>query len=227
MFVTIQDFVEPPYELPNIDANERFPTYSDKQEKEMLRKILGLLLYEAFIIGVENLPEEWEVGSYALDALVVYGSEIYKSAIADNVDTPGETGNWLLQPEDRWLKLKVGQKYKYAGKTYEWVGMLKTFQPYIYSLWVVEGVDSNSGLGVVQSKAENADVVTGFRRVCGGHNAFADLVGNVDELKDTLYGYLYNSADKFLDIVVDEYSTIKDYLDETFKYPGRKNAFNL
>lgn len=60
MFVTASDFNLKPYNIPNLDAVvNTFQAYANKKEKEALKSLLGLTLYEAFIDGLnEDYPEQ-------------------------------------------------------------------------------------------------------------------------------------------------------------------------
>lgn len=59
MFVTASDF-QKPYNIPNLNAVvNTFPTYVEKKEKEALKSLLGLTLYESFVDGLDtDYPEE-------------------------------------------------------------------------------------------------------------------------------------------------------------------------
>ena len=60
MFIVAQDYDTPPFALPNLDEvenSETFEDFVDEQEEEILRGLLGDVLYEAFIVGIDNDEE--------------------------------------------------------------------------------------------------------------------------------------------------------------------------
>jgi hypothetical protein len=229
MFVTVQDFIAPPYDLPNLDGHASFLNTADAEEKRALRKILGGLFYDALVAGMTVLPADWvNTAPYLVGGKVCYGSEIYQAVNNNTGSVPGTNGDWAVQPDDRWLKLREPAKYTdQDNKTRDWFGMKAAFVPYIHQWWITDGVDQVSGLGTSQSNAENATIVNPFRRICSSFNRYSDVIGDKCNKVDTLYGYLFFSGITFADIVTNEYGDIQKYLSENFKSPGRKNAFNL
>jgi hypothetical protein len=197
MFITAEDFNINPYRLPNLDANEDFASYVDQEEQSVLKKILGRTLYDAFIAACFTE--------------------------ADGVFTAKDDADI----DQRWKDLRDGVDYRYNNKTYHWDGMFKTLKPYIYAKWTIITTDSHSGAGIVIPIAENADVISPAQRIVRGWNEFALYVGNQSLLKDTLYGYLYNSADTFLDDIGEDYTSITAYLSDRFEDPGTMNTLNL
>lgn len=190
MFITAEDFNIRPFRLTNIDADENFAPFVNEQEQDRLKKILGSLLYDAFMDG------------------------LYSDV--DNL-TPRDE-NVI---EQRWRDLRDGVVYQYNDKSYHWEGMTKAFRPYIFSMWKRHNPDE------VIPDSENATNIGTGQNIEKGWNAFADLIGNQREQKNTLYGYLYNSADTFLDVVEDEFDTITAYMLEMFGDPGRMNFINF
>jgi len=132
-------------------------------------------------------------------------------------------------PEDRWVNLRDGAPYIYNLKTYNWVGMKKMLIPYIYSIWLRDTFDVNSGIGVVVAKGENSKVINPGNRIARNFNIFSHYAGNCRNLKDTLYGFLSQEglAGTFDDTFDETFQTFTDYLNFVFKDPGRMNTFNL
>jgi hypothetical protein len=234
-FVVPSDFNIVPYNIPNLSAElDTFLPFVIREEKKELRKILGNMLYDAFMEGLEELPDEWEATNdpgYNLDDLVVYQSDIWKSLQNTNLNNiPEEGAFWTLQPKDRWLELRDGADYLYKTKTFRWPGFTGdggAFVPFIHSKWIADTALNNTGNGRTDSNLENSIKISPARIIAKHYNEYSRLVGNRCELMDTLYGYLYNSTDKYLDVVVSEYTTIQEYLRCMFQDPERKNWIGL
>lgn len=79
MFVTAEDFNTHPYNLPDLDkVINSFNAFIKAQEEEQLRKVLGHVLYESFIAGLDEVGEgkpdqRWK----DLRDGVIYSSDIY------------------------------------------------------------------------------------------------------------------------------------------------------
>lgn len=60
MFVTASDFARKEYSIPNLDSViNSFNSFIERREKEALKSLLGLTLYDSFIDGLdEDYPEE-------------------------------------------------------------------------------------------------------------------------------------------------------------------------
>lgn len=155
------------------------------------------------------------------------GNKLFE-AFAQAVDTPGP----LAQ---RWTDLKDGKAYTFATFDYRWKGMKELFKPYIYSAWLTEQVNTVTGVGVVEAKPENGELVNAGHRISKAWNQYADIAGNADVLNwcfpwedliaDTLYGYLYYSEDKYTaDINPDQMPV---YLLKYWHMPGYKNTFGI
>jgi hypothetical protein len=194
MFITAEDFNVQPFRLNNLDQREDFPAFVTEQEEDRLVKILGRLLYDAFVAG-----------------------------LYDGDGNPRDEGTI----EQRWKDLRDGVKYTYNNKPYHWKGMKRMLKPFIYSQWTKLNEENNSGIGAVKPAAENSTVISGANMIVRGWNDFACKVGNQCEFYDTLYGYLYHSADKYLDAIEPEYTDIISYLYCVFEDPGTMNVFNF
>lgn len=193
LFVTVQDFEIPPFEIPDLTDNSSFPVYVDREIKLELERILGSALYDSFIPAYEGTLE---------DPAIPYPT--------------------------RWQKIVDGDTYLHLNKKYKWKGMHEAFTHFIYSKWIGDTVNSQTNNGVVEPKNENSVSVSPARRMVTGHNMYCDLVGDNRNLPtNTLLGYLWNSGDTFLDLVVDEYVDIRTYLRARVTLQARKNVFNL
>lgn len=233
MFVTAENFELDPYSLPNLVSDNSFFPYVEREEKSRLRKILGGLFYDAFIEGMEGLPSEWEGDPviYAVNDEVIYGSDTYKSLIANNTAIiPGsDPTKWELQPVNKWLTLKNGKSYVHEGIRYDWVGMELLFTPYIYYMRTLHRAKSNVGAGgIAETKLENAVVINPGAALADAWNEFEKMLGDQCSFEDTLYGYLYNSGEDFQALVEEEeYDSIQSYLRERFCGVDMQNPFGL
>lgn len=232
-FISTEDFNVQPYNLPaKALSGNNFPDFATRKEEEILRSLLGDLLYEAFVEAWDELPDLWDEDQiYVVDDEVVYGDSTWKSLTAENSgNTPEEGENWtLLDGENKWLKLYAGERYTMSGtRSFNWKGMNTMLVPYIYSQWLN---DTANGVNVTNTtaipKAENAEAVSPITTVCREFNNFSAIAGNSCDMKNTLYGYLYYSGETFLEDVEEEYSTFIAYLRDNFQNPGEMNPLNL
>lgn len=233
MFVTAEDFDVPPFDLPNLgQVNNSFTEYIDEQEEAELSKLLGVTLWEAFKDGLAALPASWVVGTaYVVDALVVYGSDIYKALQNSTGVVPtSDPAKWELQASNRWLLLKVGAAYSYSDIPYVWAGMQKLVKPLIHSLWLRDAIDNQvTGSGVSKGVAENSTAYNPNIRVCESWNKYDAMAYGTrnDRIKNCLFGYLYANSTVFDDVVTPGYSDFIQYLWAEFTCPGRQNIFDL
>lgn len=213
MFVESTDFDVEPYNIPNLaSVINSFNAYVATKEEEALRQLLGNLLYDAFIEGLDALPAVWAADqAYAIDVQVLYGVGIWKSLTADNDFIPEAGINWeLVEESNPWVLLRDGNIY---NTKYRWVGLKALLVPYIYSYWTGDAYDNNTGIGVVKAKGENSTVITPKRRIVAAYNSYSAIAGGCSQKLNTLYGYL--SANEDL------------YADWEFIAPGRMNIFNI
>lgn len=231
MFVTAENFTLHPYFIPvNENDTDSLDAFIAREEPEVLEKILGSLLADAFIEYLEDIVGWVATVDYAVDAEVVEGKDTWKSLQTPNLNRPLVEGvYWELQPQNKWLLLREGTTYLGTdGKPYKWKGMEKLFTRYIYAMKTrSETEGSENGVGMTMPKAENSEVVSSAMKVSRAYNEYSDLVGCPLQLRDTLYGYLYNSGELFLPEVEDYYTDIRVYLRDKFDAPGTMNVFNL
>lgn len=231
MFTIAEDFVAP-YQLTNLNQVEAgFEAFTNAFEEKALRSLLGDLLYDAMIAA---LPAAWnEEEIYFVDSLVTFEATKYKSLINDNIgnDPEANPDKWEAQANDRWFLLAFGSTYSYIGKTYRYKGFNNLLVPYIYSEWLKYNARSQSGVGTTVTSTENSIGVSSAIEIVKGWNDYVELAGTLqngmmDQVK-TLYGYLKNSGDTFLDVVVDEWTTFEEYLDNNFEIPEFINEFDI
>lgn len=180
MFVTPSNFEIPPYNLSNLDkANNVFPDYVAALEEESLLKLLGRQLYDAFIAGLAALPDEYdEETATVIGDQYVYGNDIWEAATVTTGVFPVAGSDWtLIEADNKWLELKNGAEYDYAGKTWKWNGLAKLLTPFIASRWIRDNVDSFTGNGVVVPSNENSTLISPALRICRAHNDYAEKCG--------------------------------------------------
>ncbi len=233
MFCIADDFDVLPYMLPNLKdqtgevVKDGFTEFVDEQEEQALRKILGDVLYEAFIAG---LPSVYALDvETVVDTLYGYGNNVWKALVATTNTPPVAGTDWELVEEDnRWLLLQNGVSYlDTQDKSRRWNGMKALLKPLVYSKWVEFGSSRVAGLGVVVADAENSSVVMSNLQIIKGQNAYVRQVGYNQYTRNTLYQYLFLSADLYEADVEDEADTIQQYMQNNFVYPGYKNEFDF
>lgn len=252
MFVTAADFNLQPYNFPNLDkVPTNFAAFIAQEEERNLRELMGNILYDEFVKQVPLLPSSWvsnNTPGYAINDLVVYGSDIYKSLVVDNLGViPDSDGTkWELQLANRWLKLMVGDNYLWDTVKQKWYGMKELVKPLIYALWLRDQINDNvSAAGVVQAETENSKVVGSGIRFGRAFNRYSELaVGMLPSrvisnlgywnrsesyLKNSLFGYLWENSTDFDDLVTDTpaYQTFQNYLSSEFQNPGKVDLFDF
>jgi hypothetical protein len=245
MFVALTDFSVNPYLIPSKTENANGITaFIEVKEREILEKTLGLLFYRAMVAGVNALPGEWVSSTnYSIGDQVVYGFNIYEAASSGSGNIPGESGQWVLQPVNKWLRLKTGDVYTNHTKENVWVGMKEALKPYIHAIYLRDYATSITATGLVKHVSENSEPANPNQRIMFGYNRFSDYVGGSgyyrfyhqadvyfwdDYYEDCLYGYLYYKSTLFdSDVNTKGYSDFRHYLSEKFCFPGYVNTINL
>jgi len=178
MFCTAADFDLVPYNIPNLNlVVNTFQEYINGHEQKALKRLLGVSLYNEFIQAREAMPPTWDAATaYMIGDRVVHGVDIWVS-IADSTGVvPDENASWTIEETgNQWLKLEFGSTFTFDNgvTTDEWLGLADMFRPYIYSQWLRDTFDNNSGIGVVQAKAENSEVISPALRVVRSHNEYS------------------------------------------------------
>jgi hypothetical protein len=208
MFTTAEDFFKTPYLIPNVDSEgSAFLSFVDEQEEKRLKKILGRELYDAFKAGLYETDEE---GEFVLDEdenLIPLEEEVI---------------------EQQWKDLRDGNSYTYNDKVFYWDGMVELLKPYIYSEWIRYNAEKYNGSGGINiPSSENSTVASPAGLVVRGYNDFSRLCGNECEQENTLYGYLYNSDQIFIDDIGEDYDSITAYMSAKFCDPGKLNLFGF
>lgn len=214
-FVTLSDFDLLPYAIPNLDkVPNAFTPYVTTKQAEVLRQLLGAALYTDFMAGLAALPDAFDPTiAYVLNDLVlINGSDIYQA----NGPLPAgafDPLDWTLQTGDKWVTLRDGADYILSDTTYHWDGIKALLVPYIYSEWLRDRFDNDSGSGVTLNDKENAKTISPTLRICKAHNAFVDLAGGswrrfpnrswnyAETYQDCLYGFLLSGTIAYPNLV--------------------------
>jgi hypothetical protein len=218
LFATQSDFVSPPFLIPNFNASGdegMLNPFADKAEIEGLKELMGLQFYSAMIEGIAALPAVWGAGPYSTDDLKTYGNKIYKSLVDTNTSVPGADANWEEQPDNIWLRLKVGNEFTYCGKTKIWEGMSTISIPLIMWKYIRYFYSQTTSNGIVESKTENSTRASRKPAFRNAYNPYA-------EAADVLMSYLKNTEDDFDTVAQDwGYTGIDEYVCEEFHSDGK------
>lgn len=240
MFVAPADFIDFPYNLPNMkdaDTQAAFQLFINKNEATELRQISGSDFYEAFAAAMNALPSLWLDGPkiYNINDQVLYGYDVY-TCLQNNVVgiTPGTDGTkWQLVPRDRWRKLWAGESYTdQNGAKQNWVGIKELVKPMIYAYWLRDAIATTvQDTGVVNQLAENAEEAPATFRFSDALELYSLKVGKLDGAeRDTLYNYLYANAANYNDIgaaITVVGGLFTNYLLYYFCNPGFVNDFGI
>ena len=242
MFTTASDYDLIPYNIPNLASiPNAFQPYVDAKEEEILIKLLGRPLYNEFIAGLDALPDAYDsTVATVIGDQYVYENDIWEALTITTGTTPVEGADWeLIEEGKKWLKLKNGAEYTLNDEVYYWDGMVKLLKPYIYASWLNDNFDSDTGLGIVQSNAENSTVISPMKRIVNAFNDFSLKAGTV--MSCTYYSNFYHyDAEYFYGAYYSSYAieqrdtlfgflTINesDYTGFRFQDQGIRNIFNL
>ncbi len=216
MFVTESSFAVEPYSIPDLDSpdksGEEFARFVARYEEDILILLMGEVQYDAFISGLEELPDAWDsTTAYILGTQVYKGLSIWE-AVQDNTGvSPVEGVDWTLVEEtNKWLALRDGNDYDTSRK---WKGLEAMLTPFIYSEWLDTHTDTFTGNTVAAPVSENSTKVADKRRRVNSWNDFATLAGSGCSRRNSLYGFCKTNSE--------------DYPDFDFTDPGRMNIFNL
>lgn len=123
----------------------------------------------------------------------------------------------LIPIPQPWLDLVEGENYTYDGKLREWVGFVNDEKQsiianYVYFHWNQNLAYQSVGIGTVQQKAENANVVSPVQKMVRSWNEMIEMV------KD-FHCYMIAKKADFPDWV--------DFDCETKEYFSPINEFNI
>lgn len=233
MFLTSANFNAYPYQLPNLSEEDDaadFQSFIDATEEKYLKEILGLDLYNALALFMEQAYAVWAAGtSYDTGAKVEYADKLWTSLVDNNLgNAPEEGANWEEDEEGtRWVVLKNGGPYQDGNdKTRQWLGMVELLKPLVYSERLRDNEETSTASGVVRAELENGRAGDARPKIVDAWNAFVVVAGNSCTNRNTLYGYLYYSGELYGDSI-GGYSTIQEYLTEETIEQETLNEFDL
>lgn len=143
-------------------------------------------------------------------------AELLRDLLGTTLYNAYKAGIGAGSPDQKWVDLRDGKDYTYAGVLYRFHGLDTLLIPAIFALWVKENSDVFTVSGTVRnSPAQNATAVSPRRRIGEAWGRFQDLAGSECDWRDSLYGYLLAYQDDY-DFVPSEWTT-----------PGSMNAFDL
>jgi hypothetical protein len=166
MFTTDADFDAMPYNIPSdsVDAPEALASFINRTEQEILRKLLGSVLYNEFITAI--------FVDITADPLVA----------KDDADI-----------DQKWLDLRDGAEYEIEGLTdctFRYDGIINFMVPYVYSEWLAANHDHLTAMGNSLASVENAQMISPAKRIVKAYNTFSRYIGNCHCPKDTFWGFL-------------------------------------
>lgn len=205
-FVARTDFDNPPYSLPSLDDDKLGPGFDQfviKLQKEVLVKLLGQLLYEAFDSGLQqpSIDPKWIALRDGADYINLSNNRKY--------NYPGM--NAMLQP------------YIYA----KWLGeQFDSMSSFGIVLPATENsVSANPSMRIANAYNDFSKIALSHRRYLPPFANYL-LWGNLDN-QGSLFGYLYNSGDTYAADIAAEDSDIQSYLANHFEDPRKMNQFSI
>lgn len=176
MFTTDADYDAMPYNIPSdtVDAPEALNTFITRTEQEILRKLLGSVLYNEFITAI--------VIDIDADPLVM----------KDDADI-----------EQKWLDLRDGADYIINEdtddeETFRYDGIKNFMIPYVFSEWLGANHDHLTAMGNSLASVENAQMISPAKRMVKAYSVFYGYVGNCTKNENTLWGFLDVNDDIYL-----------------------------
>lgn len=164
---------------------------------------------------LSSLLAEWEEsladGTIRDECCTLLGVELWEAFIA-GLQTSGDI-------EERWLRLRDGAEYDYAGKAYKYRGWTDMVRPGVYAKWIPTTTWKLTNIGWVENSAPDKSklVEDPYPFIVENWNKFAKAVGYRAEC-----GYNYiNSFYGFMKANED------DYPDWIFKCPTFKNRHDF
>jgi hypothetical protein len=100
MFVDVDNFNTPPYDLPNLYGNETFSDFVEREEKIILLDLLGASLYNEFILGLQDVVVEQRWVDLRDGAQYSNFSKVYQWVGMETMLTPYIYFKWLEYGDD-------------------------------------------------------------------------------------------------------------------------------
>ena len=137
------------------------------------------------------------------------GTQVY-NAFVEGLEQPSV--------QQRWVDLRDGKVYSYAGIQYEYLGLIDLLVPAIFAYWVKETSDTFTNSSTVRNSLANAVAASPGRRISEAYGTFKDKVGDECRYQNTLYGFMVAN--------LSDYDSGSGY-DWVFCTPGSMNSFDL
>lgn len=234
MFVTASDFNIPPIDIPGLDkVPTLFQAFVDQEEDKYLHEVLGDSLYEAFVDGLESLPDEYSLTvPTVIGTQYVYGNDVWEALTVTTGAAPSVGIDWkLIEEDNRWLLVKNGDSYEYAGKPFKWRGIKAAVKPLVYANWVEYGFAKLTQNGFVVPKMENNLISDPGQYICRQWNEWCKQIGGPCQQMNSLYGYLQatelSNPGTFDDTFDDTFTGFVDYLNYVFVEQETRNIFGI
>lgn len=200
--VTAQDFNQIPYNVPDaltqnpdgtVGENSQFNNFIDWKVKHILIKLLGGSIYNGLLLGLDDLPDEYDEAAVTLTGVyVLFDGHVWRALVDVPVATPpsiADAVNWLMIVDNRWLRMVNGLSYTLDNSYYVWTGLKELLKPYIYSEWLKATFKDYTKIGIVIRNAENATVISPAAEIAESYNNFLALAGNT-YTANSFFGYL-------------------------------------
>jgi len=190
MILSISDFLKVPYLIPNQNESTSWlASFIENEETKLLKQILGIAMYNAFIAGLPSYTYSATVAT-VINREYEYQNSIWKALTVTTGTTPVAGTDWeLLSADDKWLLLKNGDTYEYGSITYEWVGLVTALRPAIYSLWLIENARKKTNSGVLKDKMPNTEILSPNYDIVRNWNEWCEYID--DDIENCFYGFMW------------------------------------
>lgn len=161
-------------------------------------------------LSIPNIEKDTE--AFEDNYIGVYEPQILKRLLGIDLYNQFKTGLSDDPIEDKWKNLRDGITYEVevddVTYTIEWTGVDKLIAYYVYYWYVKENYQQLTGLGVINSNAENATKVDPNTKLVWAWNECKKLSGLYDEIttgedltyesiEDSLFNFIINNIDDY------------------------------
>jgi hypothetical protein len=144
------------------------------------------LIDTSYFVGELNIPDtdNPNVAERLTFFISKYEEQLLRNVLGNALYAAYVAGIAAATPDQKWLDLRDGKTYTdQAGKTKYWMGFRKAstkqslIAPYVYYWYQRDRVTITSGIGEVESNADNSSkVASPGRKMMRAWNEMADLV---------------------------------------------------
>jgi len=163
-------------------------------------------------VGRFSIPNiEKDTTSFDNNYIAVYEPEILKRLLGVGLYNDFIQGLAAQTPEQKWIDLRDGKTYLVDGVTVEWSGVKKLIVPYVYYFYLQQNYNTLSGVGVINSNAENATKTDPNIKLVDAWNECVNYSGNykaatTSELmpinyvsfEDTIFNFIVNHYQDYI-----------------------------